>query len=131
MSFNGYLYATGEGYDLGNKGDIHTHDASSQAALAVGSNSYILSADTTAATGLAWVANTDAGLTLGTKGDIHTRNATDNVAIAVSGNDGYVLSEDSTEATGLKWVAVAGGASASDNITLSGKTLTLGEWLRY
>ena len=80
---------------------------------------------------MAWVANTDAGLTLGTKGDIHTRNATDNVAIAVSGNDGYVLSEDSTEATGLKWVAVAGGASASDNITLSGKTLTLGEWLRY
>lgn len=41
---------------LTTKGDVHTHDASVDARLAVGTNGQVLSADSTAATGLKWVA---------------------------------------------------------------------------
>ena len=102
MSFNGNQYTSDEGLDLLNAGDIHTRNASDNTALPIGSNSYILSVDTSEATKLAWVANTDAGLTLGTKGDIHTRNASNNVALPVGANL-KSLYANSAETTGLEW----------------------------
>jgi hypothetical protein len=102
LSFNGDQYSSDEGLDLLNAGDIHTRNASDNTALPIGSNSHILSVDTSEATKLAWVANTDAGLTLGTKGDIHTRNATNNVALAV-GSNLKSLYANSAESTGLEW----------------------------
>jgi hypothetical protein len=44
----------GEGFDLTTKGQIHTHSASGQAGLNVGSNNEILTADSTTTTGLKW-----------------------------------------------------------------------------
>jgi len=41
---------------LTTKGDIYTHDATTGARLAVGANNARLAADSTAATGLAWIA---------------------------------------------------------------------------
>ena len=45
---------TDEGFDLTTKGQIHTHDSSGQAGLNVGSNTQVLTADSTTATGLKW-----------------------------------------------------------------------------
>ena len=118
MSFNGNLYETDEGLELTTKGQIHTHDSSSNTALNVGSNSYILSADNTETTGLKWVANTDAGLTLGTKGDIHTRNATDNVALGVGANLKSLYANSAT-ATGLEW-----NSNARETLATTGDILS-------
>ena len=69
MSFNGDLNASDEGTDLTTKGDIHGY-STENTRVPVGTDSYILSAASGEATGLEWIANTDAGLTLGAKGDI-------------------------------------------------------------
>ena len=45
---------TDEGFDLTTKGQIHTHDSSNQAGLNVGSNTQVLTADSTTSTGLKW-----------------------------------------------------------------------------
>lgn len=53
MSFNGNQYTSDEGYDLDTKGQIHTYDTAN-AALNVGSNTYVLQADSSESTGLVW-----------------------------------------------------------------------------
>ena len=102
MSFNGDLNGSDEGTDLTTKGDIHGY-STENTRVPVGSNSYILSANSSATAGLEWVANTDAGLTLGSKGDIHTRSASDQAALAV-GTNTYLLSANSSQTTGLEWI---------------------------
>ena len=110
MSFNGNLYESDEGLELTTKAQIHTHDSSSNTALNVGTDGYILSADSTEATGLKYIANTDAGLTMGVAGDIHIRNASANVALAIAGaTTGDVLTCDTTLGEKMKWSAIAGG----------------------
>ena len=101
MSFNGDLNASDEGTDLTTKGDIHGY-STENTRVPVGTDSYILSAASGEATGLEWIANTDAGLTLGAKGDIHTRSASNQAALAV-GTNNYVLTAASGETTGLVW----------------------------
>ncbi len=54
MSFNGSNYPSDEGFDLTTKGQIHTHDASGNAALNVGTDGHVLQADSTASDGIAW-----------------------------------------------------------------------------
>lgn len=54
MSFNGDLNATDDGLELTTKGQIHTY-STENAALDVGSNNYVLTADSGEATGLAWL----------------------------------------------------------------------------
>ena len=85
MSFNGNLYEEDEGLELTTKGQVHTY-STENTALNVGADGFILSADSTEATGLKYIANTDAGLTLGSKGDIHTRDAANQAALAVGTN---------------------------------------------
>ena len=120
MSFNGNLYATGEGTDLTTLGDLHGY-STENTRVPVGANSFILSADNTTSTGLNWVANTDAGLTLGTAGDIHTRNATDNVALAVgAGADGDLLTLDSAEAVKMKWATPSSSGATITDIFIYG-----------
>jgi len=63
LSFDGDQYASDEGLDLTTKGQIHTHDSSANAALNVGSNTYLLTADSTETTGMKWAAAA-AGATL-------------------------------------------------------------------
>jgi hypothetical protein len=112
MSFNGDLNATDDGLELTTKGQIHTY-STENTALNLGTDGYILSADSTEATGLKYVANTDAGLTLGTAGDIHVRNASDNVALPITGaTTGDLLTCDTTEATKMKWATPAGAGKA-------------------
>jgi hypothetical protein len=54
LSFDGDQYPSDSGYDLANKGSIHTHDSSANAALAVGTNTHVLQADSSTTTGLVW-----------------------------------------------------------------------------
>lgn len=53
MSFNGNQYTSDEGFDLLSKGQIHTF-STENAALNLGTNTYVLQADSTEATGLKW-----------------------------------------------------------------------------
>ena len=54
MSFNGDLNSSDEGTDLTTKGQIHTF-STENTALDVGSNTNVLTADSSEATGLAWL----------------------------------------------------------------------------
>ena len=116
MSFNGDLNASDDGLELTTKGQIHTY-STENSALNVGSNSYILSANSTASDGIEWVANTDAGLTLGSKGDIHTRSASDQAALAVGANLKTIYA-NSAETTGLEW-----NTNARETLTAAGDIL--------
>lgn len=84
--------------------------ASTPANLAVGSNGQVLTADSTAATGVAW-ATPAATSPLTTKGDVYTYSTT-NARLAVGAND-TVLTADSTAATGLKWAAATATSGPS------------------
>ena len=67
--------------------------------LAIGTNGQVLTADSTAATGMKW--NTGLASPLTTKGDLWTYSTTD-ARLAV-GTNGQTLVADSTAATGLAW----------------------------
>lgn len=83
------------------KGDIQTHDGTSNASLAVGTNGQILQANSATLTGLEWI-DQPASVSVTTKGDLQTYStAPDRIAV---GTDGQILSADSAEATGLKWI---------------------------
>jgi hypothetical protein len=101
LSFNGNLYEEDEGLELTTKGQVHTY-STENTALNVGADGFILSADSTEATGLKYIANTDAGLTLGSKGDIHTRDAANQAALAVGTNIESLYANSATT-TGLEW----------------------------
>lgn len=53
MSFNGNQYPSDEGFDLDTKGQVHTY-STANAALDVGTNTYVLQADSGETTGLKW-----------------------------------------------------------------------------
>ena len=53
MSFNGNQYTSDAGLELTTKGQIHTY-STENAAIDVGTNTYVLQADSSTATGLAW-----------------------------------------------------------------------------
>lgn len=74
--------------------------------LAIGTNGQVLTADSTAATGMKW--NTSLASPLTTKGDIWTYSTTD-ARLAV-GTNGQTLVADSTTSTGLKWATASAGA---------------------
>jgi hypothetical protein len=120
MSFNGNGYPETEGFDITNKGSIHTSSGTGNTAQAVsGNNGYVLSENSSQSNGLEWIANpAEIGFDNSVKGDIHTFSTTQ-AKIGVSGNDGYLLSEDSSEVTGLKWIAAPSGGA---NTTLSNLT---------
>jgi len=111
MSFNGNGYPESEGFDITNKGSIHTSSGSGNTAQAVsGNNGYVLSENSSQSNGLEWIANpSEIGFDNSVKGDIHSFSTTQ-AKIGVSGNNGYVLTEDSTTATGLAWATAGGGA---------------------
>ena len=82
------------------KGDIQTFSTVADR-LPVGTDTYVLTADSTTATGLKWGAAGGGGLTspLTTKGDVWVRSTTD-ARLAV-GTDGQALMADSTQTVGL------------------------------
>jgi len=86
---------------LTTKGDILGY-STTDARIPVGTNDQVLTADSTAALGVAWKTPSGGGSSpLTTKGDIYTYSTTD--ARLGVGSNGSVLMADSTETTGLKW----------------------------
>lgn len=92
---------------LTTKGDVFTYDTGDQR-LAVGTDAFVLTADSAEPTGLKWVAAAAVD-PLTTKGDVFTFD-TDAQRLAV-GTNGQLLSADSAEATGLKWIPAPSGTS--------------------
>lgn len=93
--------------------------------LAVGTNNYVLVADSTANTGLKWAAATStteiAKSTLTTKGDLIVATASSTPARLGVGTNGYVLTADSAESTGMKWATAAATATEISKSTLLAK----------
>ena len=141
---------------LTTKGDLFTF-TTVDARLGVGTNGYILSANSATATGLEWIAANPGDITGvtagtgisggGTSGDVTVTNsmatamttkgdlvpATGSGAFArlgVGAND-TVLTADSTAATGMKWAAAAGGVTSAFNATKSSnQSLSASTWTK-
>jgi len=138
LSFNGDLYTTDDGLELTTKGQIHTHNASSNVGLGVsGNNDYVLVEDSSTATGLAWKVNAHSAVTASS-----TTTFT-NKSIAFSGNTITATLAELDTALGTtgtassstylrgdnSWATISGGASCSDSLTIQGQTHTLCKWL--
>lgn len=111
------LTATAYSPPVTTKGDVFTY-STVPARLGVGTNTQMLVADSTAATGLKW-ADQPAAFTspLTTKGDIYAFSTVD--ARLGVGSDGQVLGAKASETTGLKWLSL-GTASLLDSGTGAG-----------
>jgi hypothetical protein len=105
------------------KGDIIAATAADAVSrLAVGTNTHVLTADSTEATGLKWVVSPPVDVVT-TLGDLIVGTAADTVARLGAGTNTHVLTADSTTATGLSWVAPTTGdltgLTAGTNIDIS------------
>ena len=95
---------------LTTKGDLFTFDTAN-ARLPVGTNGYLLRANSSTTTGLEWSAGTGSS-PLTTKGDIYTFDTSD-TRLPI-GTDGYVLTANSAASTGISWETAGGSVTLSD-----------------
>jgi hypothetical protein len=98
---------------LTNKGDLLTRTEGALERLAVGSDNFVLVADSGETTGVKWAAVDDttkiAKSIVDAKGDLIVGTADDTAGRLAVGTNGFVLTADSAEASGLKWAASTGG----------------------
>ncbi len=106
-----WVVGGGGGSPLTTKGDIYTF-TTVDARLPVGTDGYLLSANSAASTGLSWVAPGSGASPLTTKGDLYTFTTVD--ARLPVGANGQVLTADSTAASGVAWAASAALNPQSD-----------------
>ena len=106
------------------KGDLVTATAAdTPARLAVGTNEQRLVADSAAATGLKYVADTT-NYAIAAKGDLLVGTAADTLSALSVGTNGYTLVADSSTSTGLKWAAAAGGGANWSLVNAGGTSLS-------
>jgi len=121
-------------YDLANgavakslvdaKGDLIAATAADTVArLPIGTNGYVLTADSAESTGMKWASVSGASgipaSTVNAKGDLIVGTADDTVDRLAVGTNGYVLTADSSQSTGVKWAAASGGSSAGGDLYLA------------
>lgn len=99
------------------KGNLIGGDGTNWAALGVGADGLVLTADAAEVTGMKWAAAGGGASPLTTKGDVYTYDSAD-ARIAV-GTDGQVLTADSAQATGLVWATPTTGTVTSVSGTLN------------
>lgn len=104
---------------LTTKGDIYGY-STTNARIPVGTNDQVLTADSTAALGVAWK-NPASGFSdpMTTRGDIIIRDATNTTARLGVGTDGQVLTTDGTD---ISWGTIV---PPSEVVTTGSKTLAL------
>ena len=90
---------------LTTKGDLLVTTGSVLNRLAVGTNYFVLGADSAATNGVAWQASPRSLMT--TKGDLVAASAANTPARLGVGTNTFSLVADSTQSTGMAWVSVA------------------------
>lgn len=134
-----YDFVTGEGYlvsPLTTKGDIHTYDTGDQR-LGVGTNDYVLTADSTTSTGLKWATagsgtsywdRTSTVLSPATSGDVINNGTTKTDAALNILSSGFPVGSfiRTTSATGGSIAGTSGIASGYSLRTVSSGNMTDG-----
>src|SRR5262245_5967550 len=107
--WNGTSWDTFSPDPLTTKGDLWAYGAT-DARLPVGTDTAILRADSSQATGLAWGAQY---ALVDAKGDLIVGTANDTAARLLVGSDGQVLTADAASAVGVKWSTPASSVPTS------------------
>lgn len=87
---------------LTTKGDLIIRDSTNNIRQAVGTDGYVLTADSAQTSGIKWAASAASSSPTTTKGDLIARTSSADVRVPV-GRDGYVLTADSTLSYGVDW----------------------------